>query len=628
MRRALALVLLTLCIAGVMLATGGAGAQSLAPALFQQSSQWWRNGATVAFDFVNNRYMFQGTEHSSLASMLTALGGSFTRGSTATYFDVDGVLRTAATNEARVDYATPSANLLPASQGSYSRFSCWNCDIATSQLAPDGTSTAVKITTKVAAAAGIDPNFRFSGVPVSVGSVLTISSFVKYGNHRYLSIGADVYSPSYKNYCGFDLISGATAFTLNAVASINPAANGWYRVTCSFTAAYTPLSDAVALRFSDSAYSTSFIPPVGSYAFVWGSVLQLGSATPYGLRKGILIEEGRTNFLLNSGSIGNSTGWSTVPSSGVVTLNAGTAPNGTNTATLHDRVTGVTNDYIVRQTYAAASATTYTASVFAKAGTRNTISIQPVISGGGGGASCNLTSGTALAPGSYGTGLTAVASRISNVGNGWYRCEFTFSIAASTAVTIWYGNDTSVTGTAYIWGAQLEEGAYSTSYIPTSGTTATRHADVLNIPTGPWFDATKGTLEASGYSYNAINNSEYLLGVGSGSTDLVTIRKRVSSGAPQLFVMGREASTSIDGSYATISLGVHNKYALSFAEAQQVRAAMNGVGLPNAGVFGTGYGSSYTNLYLGAAAPWNGHIESASYSPLFLSSQALADRTQ
>jgi len=96
------------------------------------------------------------------------------------------------------------------------------------------------------------------------------------------------------------------------------------------------------------------------------------------------------------------------------------------------------------------------------------------------------------------------------VGNGWYRC--TVSLAASASVA---GNlqiaitnaTTSYTGNGYsgvyIWGAQLEAGAFATSYIPTVASQVTRSADSASM-TGAnfssWYNAQQGTIymEADG----------------------------------------------------------------------------------------------------------------------------------
>jgi hypothetical protein len=110
---------------------------------------------------------------------------------------------------------------------------------------------------------------------------------------------------------------------------------------------------------------------------------------------------------------------------------------------------------------------------------------------------------------------TNTSSSIESVGNGWYRVSValncTTTVPASNYMVVATSNTgtptTFVTGTLdpaymgnsssiYIWGAQLEAGAYPTSYIPTTSASVTRNADVLsrtNVYTNNWITASGGT---------------------------------------------------------------------------------------------------------------------------------------
>jgi hypothetical protein len=129
----------------------------------------------------------------------------------------------------------------------------------------------------------------------------------------------------------------------------------------------------------------------------------------------------------------------------------------------------------------------YSMSLFVKAGERNKIQIKLR----------NYFAGDPsvifdLENGTFQQNVQAIGSMVM-LGNGFYKCTFTTvlnAIAGGNAILnvnlVDEANQTSYTGNGtsglYIFGAQLEQGIYATSYIPNYGTAAgvTRSAETAN----------------------------------------------------------------------------------------------------------------------------------------------------
>lgn len=214
---------------------------------------------------------------------------------------------------------------------------------------------------------------------------------------------------------------------------------------------------------------------------------------------GLLIEEGRTNLLLNSSGDSNLTYWGRSSASrSVVDGPDGTnsayqylSAGGTVTTRLQTANTNVVNTVVGQQ---------YALSCYVKGVNYDTVAFGSIATGFGGNTRCqfNLSTQTVIS-----TPATVVSARIIPAGNGWYRLEIVTIAATSVAGLVLYldlgnvGAEPHTTDEGFqAYGFQVEEGTFASSYISTTNAQVTRGPDnpVINTNLSSWYNQSSGTF--------------------------------------------------------------------------------------------------------------------------------------
>jgi hypothetical protein len=228
-------------------------------------------------------------------------------------------------------------------------------------------------------------------------------------------------------------------------------------------------------RISFTRASGATVVGADSYLKYAGNNIPRFEYSTTGTCVGFLMEETRTNYLINSITpVINIYGFPNC--AGAITPNYAVAPDGSATAQLL-LATGVGTgaQFYTYSTPTASSGTTFSFSFYATSGTQT-----------GGWTLCTV-----------GVNQTNVISTgVTPAGNGWYR----WNMIATTLVTnsvIGLGVQISPGNSLVVWGGQIELGGYPTSYIPTASAQVTRAVDSATINGqnfSSWFNPVQGTL--------------------------------------------------------------------------------------------------------------------------------------
>jgi hypothetical protein len=388
---------------------------------------------------------------------------------------------------------------------------------------------------------------------LEVGKYYIYSVYVKADGADWAFLLANGTASNVSAY--FDLTNGVVG-TVTAAAwtsGIDAVGNGWYRIYLGVNPDSSDVTDRFRIYVAEGNGDASWATFDGTHSLLfYGAMLEeakpnqtapgtytettTAAVTNYspstyiptttaavsslsGTSNGLLVEEARTNICLQSEDF--STTW-TIPDAGTLTTNQTTAPDGSLTADLFDDGnTSTSGNSFLRQSLTVSTSTKYTVSVFAKADQTDWIRVDYGV-----GNVADAYSYFDLGNGVEGTpGAGVDSSGIEDYGNGWYRCWISVtsdSVDNSPAHQVLLADgDGDITllrdgsHSVFVWGAQFEQGAFPTSYIPTTTASVTRNADDVQSSDVTWFNEDAGTFYTHANTFSNAT-SKYVLFVSDG----------------------------------------------------------------------------------------------------------------
>ena len=514
---------------------------------------------------------------------------TFTRAAgPATYFDSSGVMRTAAVN-----LWLQSAD---ASNAAWSSSGSAGAPVVSGNqaIAPDGTTTAARVAYP-AVSAGAYSNLAQQ--PALALNPYSLSVWLRGsvgGERLYLMTTTDA----------------VTYYRQQATLT-----TAWQR----FTVTTPSISGGYYWQIGTDLRDGGQTGTPAQTIYVWGGQLEAGSsASPYihtttapngaprwdydpvtHALRGLLIEEARTNIspTVSSYTFSNAT----------ITPNSGTGPDGANSLCRVTPSSTSAAHYILINTYTFVAAASYTLSVYAAAQQYQYLQLFIDDGTNGGFATFDLLGGVVSGPlTARGAGVIGTAS-ITPAGNGLYRCSIVAAGTGTTACRAGYVlsnvpnpvfapvfSGTTANG-LLVWGAQLEQGAFPTSYIPTTAAAVTRAADACSMPIAAWYDQTKGSLQfewmLEGYPVNfgapiqfvgANQNTDYIdcdeMAIAEGAPTLASlVGAGVSVGGTSVASIGYSTTGA---NFPKIPAGTVQKGATSWAPGLAMGGAHAGVLAP------------------------------------------------